>query len=413
MSSKGSDLPHNLVAFVSDPISEQVIRSVVKELNMGFADVYNGGCNEASEFLKYNRSPNVLLVDIANSTLHINELMKIRENGIPDLSIIVIGGKNDVSIFRDLAELGAVDYIVKPLNTTVVKNAIIVANGGKLDVALKTGKMISCISANGGAGATTVATNLAWMFASVHFKRSAVMDIDFMFGTANSMLDIKAENSYLELLETPDKVDEYFLETIIKKKQHQLYYIGGLADLAREAHVDRAAFGALIDIIKKQFNYVLVDAPRYLTPITRECMNKSDVFIIMCELSIASAQNAIRVLEYLHMENPGKNTIIVANKVGFASRGAISKETFEQIVAKKINYFMPIDEVTVPAFANMGQMVGSSSSPVVPVLEDIINEILGKTEKIVIEKTVEQSDGGIVGLVKKQVENIMSIVGKK
>ena len=34
MAKSTSDLPHNLVAFVNDPVSEQIVWNVIREMNM-------------------------------------------------------------------------------------------------------------------------------------------------------------------------------------------------------------------------------------------------------------------------------------------------------------------------------------------------------------------------------------------
>ena len=137
----------------------------------------------------------------------------------------------------------------------------------------------------------------------------------------------------MDIIESPDKIDDYFIETILKKSSNRLYYLGGLCDLVRGIVVDLEAFEALMNLIKKQFNYVIVDSQREVTSVTRVGMNKSEIFIIMVEMSLASAQNTARILEFFNADQTGKKILIVANKVGMSSNGALSKEAFEGISA--------------------------------------------------------------------------------
>ena len=126
---KESDLPHNLVGFACDPVSEQIIWNVIKEKNMAYSEARSGGIEDIIAFLKTNRTPKILIVDISNSELPLSDINKIKEFSSPNVNIIVIGGRNEVGLFRDLLSVGVVDYIVKPLSNTMLIRAIDEANG--------------------------------------------------------------------------------------------------------------------------------------------------------------------------------------------------------------------------------------------------------------------------------------------
>ena len=408
MAKSTSDLPHNLVAFVNDPVSEQIVWNVIREMNMAYAEARMGNITDALEFLKTNRSPKVLIIDVSNSELPLGDVEKVKEFSAPNISIIVIGSRNEVGLFRDLKALGVVDYIVKPLSNVLLRSAIEEANGLKSEIT-KEGKLIHVMSATGGAGATTVVANVGWLLANRRFKRTLVMDLDFLYGTANLLLDIKAENAYLDILESPDKIDDYFTETILKKCTQRLYYLGGLCDLVRGVQVDIQAFEALMALLKKQFNYVLVDAQRDVNEINKISMKKSDCFVIMIEMTMASAQNAARLLELLATEYHGKKVIIIDNKNGLSSAGAITKESFEEVIGRKIDYVMPLDETITLAAANIGQPLVVSEGPLTEILNEVADDILGKNENQAIAKAISEKEGLNFEQIKN---NVLSTIGK-
>lgn len=402
MAKNASELPHNLVAFVNDPVSEQVIWNVIKEMNMAYAEAKMGGIADALEFLKTNRSPKVLIVDVSNSELPLGDIEKVKEFSAPNISIIVIGSRNEVGLFRDLKAAGVVDYIVKPLSNILLRRAIEQANGIKNEVQ-KEGKLIHVMSATGGAGATTVVANVGWLLANKRFKRTLVMDLDFLYGTTNLLLDIKAENAYLDILESPDKIDDYFTETILKKCTQRLYYLGGLCDLVRGIQVDIQAFDALMTILKKQFNYILVDAQRDLNEINKVSMKKADSFIIMVEMTMASAQNAARLLELISVEYNNKKIIIIDNKNGLSSSGAITKESFEEVIGRKIDYVMPLDETITLAAANIGQPLVVSDGPLTEILDAVTDDVLGKNENQAIAQAISEREDFSFEKIKNEI----------
>ncbi len=407
-----SELPHNLMAFVNDPVSEQVIWNVIKEMNMAYAEAKMGSISDALEFLKANRSPKVLIVDVSNSELPLGDIEKIKEFSAPNISIIVIGSRNEVGLFRDLKAAGVVDYIVKPLGNTLLRRAIEQATGVKNEVQ-KEGKLIYVMSATGGAGATTVVANVGWLLANRRFKRTLVMDLDFLYGTTNLLLDVKTENAYLDILESPDKIDDYFTETILRKCTQRLYYLGGLCDLIRGVQVDIDAFEALMTILKKQFNYILVDAQRDQNEINKISMRKADCFIIMVEMTMASAQNAARLLEFLLIKHSNKKIIIINNKNGLSSAGAITKESFEEVIGRKIDYVMPLDETITLAAANIGQPLVVSDGPLTEILDAVTDDVLGKNENQAIVQAIWEKEGLTFDKVKKEIFDTIGKFMKK
>ncbi|MDR2107002.1 MAG: AAA family ATPase, partial [Holosporaceae bacterium] len=309
----------------------------------------------------------------------------------------------------DLIVAGVSDYLVKPLNNDLLRRSIEIAGGvvGKAS-ASKTGKLIQFISSVGGAGATTAVSNIGWILSNRHFKRTLVMDSDFMYGTANLMLDVKVEGSYLDILESPDKIDDYFVETIMKKCGSRFYYLGGLVDLFRGVEADVPAFEALVTLVKRQFNYLLVDSQRDLSPINKIYMEKADCFVIVIEMSVASASNAVRLIEYLNTGYPEKRIIIMANKIGLSAGGALTRELFEKVIERKIDYSMPFEENVALAAANIGQPLAISPGPISNVLENIANDILGKQESKNVEQAILEKEGWTAERIKNLTFEILN-----
>jgi pilus assembly protein CpaE len=400
MANVTSDLPYNLVGFLCDPVSEQIVNNVTKSMGMAYSESLHGSITEIIEFLKANRTPKILIADISDSELPLGDISKIKEHSVPSLNIIVVGSRNDVGLFRDLMAMGVSDYLVKPLNHSLLRRAIEVANGVASNYMEKSGKVIQFISSVGGAGATTALVNIGWILANRHFKRTVVVDIDFLYGNANLMLDIKTENAYLDILESPDKIDEYFLETILKRHDKRLYYLGGLVDLLRGANIDIPTFDMLLNMVRRQFNYVLLDTQRSIDNVTKLCMDKADTFIIIVEMSVASAQSTARMIEFLNTSQHGKKILVVANKIGLSSGGALTKESFERVIDRKIDYIMPLDESITLAAANIGQPLAASSGPLTEMLENVTDDILGKKENQEIAKAIAEQEGWTANRVK-------------
>ncbi|MDR2646109.1 MAG: AAA family ATPase [Holosporaceae bacterium] len=398
------DLPRNLIGFVCDPVSEQVINNVIKTMELDCSEVFSGTSTDAIEFLQNNRTPKILIVDISNTELPLGDITKIKERSAPDINIIAIGSRNDVGLFRDFMTMGVSDYLVKPLNNNLLLHSLKIASGaiGEYE---KTGKIIQIVSSVGGAGATTITANIGWILANRHFKRTAMLDMDFLYGALGLILDLKEENFYIDILKSPDKIDDYSLETILKRCDQRLYYLGGATGLFKKVDINLTAFEALIDSIKKQFNYLLIDMQRNIDEVNEMITDKADSFVVMVEMSVASARNTARLLELLSREQPQKKVLIVANKVGLSSGGALAKKTFERVIDRKIDYQIPLDEKVVLAAANIGQPLVISNSSLTGILENIANDITGKIKDLELarEKKNDNDNGWNMNKVKNLI----------
>ena len=376
------DIPSNFLSFVCDQNSKNVVEATIKEINIGYAESYIGEVDDLFNYLKDKKTPKIVLVDISNSELPMSDLTRISEICSPEVHIIVIGNKNDVGLFRELLRFGVDDYLSKPITTEILKKSISDIIGGvdAYDATeSRSGKIISFIGTNGGVGTTTLAANTAWLLSNKFFKRTLIMDVDFQFGNLNLLLDLKTENSYLDSVESQDKIDDYFVETALQRHGPKLYYLGGLADISRKVEYDPMAFSAVIDSVKKQFNYIICDIPDNFDELSRIVISKTKFFVLVADLSMASTQNALRILELLKQEARGKKIIIVINNVGKYIRGAIGKDEFEKVINMPISHMIPFDEYTPLGAANVGQPIASLNSSINPSLEEILQDILGNT----------------------------------
>lgn len=370
----------NIVSFVIDENSKLVIDTAIKELNLPYTESYIGGISQARDYLKNRNTPKVVLVDISESELPLTDLTTITEVCSPDVRMIVVGSQNNVSIFRELLRFGCYDYLHKTLTVDVVKKSISNANAGtdQYDASdARTGKFITFLGANGGIGTTTLATNCAWLLANKFFKKTVIVDTDFQFGDANMFLDLQTETSYLDYLESPEKVDDYFIETTLQSYNQKLFYLGGLTDILRKVENDTASFSVVLDVIKKQFNYIICDTPKHLDDLTRIVLQKTSCFVLVVEFSMSSAQHASRILELIRSEARDSKVIVVANNVGKYDYGAIVRSDFEKIINTNVRHMIPFNSSSYLAAVNVGRPIVATFEKSSSHYEEILDDIFG------------------------------------
>src|SRR5699024_7058129 len=68
------------------------------------------------------------------------------------------------------------------------------------------------VGTRGGAGASMLATSLAWLLGSEHGKSTALLDLDVHFGTGALTFDLEPGRGLTDAIEDPSRIDGLFIE---------------------------------------------------------------------------------------------------------------------------------------------------------------------------------------------------------
>ena len=224
-------------AFLADEASEQVVRQCVLEMALPNSSVHRGNMAKVISHLQSVRSPTALMVDVSGSELPVTEIHKLAEVCEPGVSVVVVGDRNDVGLYRNLTRAGVSDYVVKPLTRSLVQNVLTAQLEGSGAATApgtapgtgfshqKLGSVVACFGTRGGVGTTTVAANLAWFLANTETRRVALVDLDLYYGDVALMLNVKIAGGLREVLENPARLDELYLERAMVLSGKRLYVL--------------------------------------------------------------------------------------------------------------------------------------------------------------------------------------------
>ena len=103
---------------------DEVIRDTLCELLSGEYDCQTADSAETA-LTKLETQPfDVVLTDISMPGLNGMELLNRVRQSYPGTSVIIISGLTDEEQARNLIELGASDYLLKPFRLEVVENSV-------------------------------------------------------------------------------------------------------------------------------------------------------------------------------------------------------------------------------------------------------------------------------------------------
>lgn len=373
----------SLAAFAADPVTAALIEKVAS-FHWPGATVLEGGLSAADTYLGATRAPDLLVVDLGQSEEPLEDLLTIANSCEPSTQVVALGTVNDLGLYKRFVAAGVADYLVKPVSADELETALLAAAFREQPVIdvddAPLGKLIVTIGARGGVGATTVATNGAWMLAEEFGQRVALVDLDLQFGTTALSLDVVPAGGMIETLRNPDRVDGLFMASALVPKTSNFSILAAEEDLARDASFSEAGIDRLISELRRSFAWVWIDVPRALCHVNAGIIAEAAHVLVVSDLSLAGMRDTMRIANYCDGLNREADIGVVLNRIG-ASKG-LPVGQFAKGVPKPIIAKLPEDPKAANA-ATSGKPIAeiAGRGKLTNALRKVVAEIAPQPEK--------------------------------
>lgn len=356
------DLNDNRVhfqAFVRDEETKKVVQSVVSDLMLPAPRLQKGNIRDAIDFLSQNRSPRLLIVDITGSDLPISEVNELAEVCEPGVTVIAIGDRNDVGLFRELTHAGVFDYIVKPITNSLLQRSLVASADGALSSRQtgRLGKVHTFLGARGGVGNTTLIASCAQYAAHTLKRRVALVDLDLQYGALSLALDVEPNSALRDAIDDPTRIDGLFVDRAMIKKSETLFVLSSEDKIYDSLDFRWDAVDALLSQLQSRFHYVFIDVPRHSTLLVDGLVDRTDDLTIVSDTSLVGLRDTMRLVEGIPKIASSCNIRVALNKMGEFKRGEISLSEFETGIGSKVDFKIPFDPSTIAYAINSGQSI--------------------------------------------------------
>ena len=394
------------VAYVCDETTAEALRPVVSEMGWSPEKVNKGGLRNAVQSLSVSASPQVLFVDLSESGDPLNDINALAEVCEPGTVVIAAGQVNDVRLYRDLTASGIQDYLLKPLNPDVLREAFgsaqAVLNAPRLNEVTpdRPHRATAVIGTRGGTGASTIETSVAWLMSEKGGRTTALLDLDVHFGTGALSLDLEPGRGLTDAIENPSRIDGLFIERAMVKASERLAVLSAEAPINSPMITDGTAFYQLQEEMRAAFECTVVDMPRAQLVQHPHLINDIQIAVVVTELTLAAARDTIRILSWLKSNAPGTQVIVVANRVPAGGQLEINRKDFEGSIERRIDFLIPYDQKLAAQAAKLGKPMaeaGKGSKTVAP-LNDLANRLMAAGDVVdASAKAGGKKDGGKSG----------------
>ncbi|MHA7277403.1 AAA family ATPase [Arthrobacter sp. Hz1] len=161
------------------------------------------------------------------------------------------------------------------------------------------GRVIAVVSPKGGAGKTTVASNLAVGLAANAPHATVVVDLDLQFGDVASSLSIVADHSVTDAVHGPARRDTMVLKSFLSAHPTGLFALCA-PDLPDSAdQVSGEDVSHLLEQLSSQYRYVIVDTSPGLSDHTLAALDKATDFVFVSGMDVPSVRGLRKELDVL------------------------------------------------------------------------------------------------------------------
>lgn len=323
-----------LMAFLLDGQSEAALTACLSKLSVSSVTIKRGGITRAIKYLEVERSPETIIVDISGVDMPASQVHELAELCEPGVTVVAIGDRNDVGLYRDLVQTGVSEYIVKPLTAHLLAKALTSTTHSTVEgspISRKLGKVVAAVGARGGVGTTTLAINLAWYLANQQNRRVLLLDLDLQTGDCALALNLEPTPGLREALTNPVRIDNVFLERTVAIHGERLFVLSAEEPLRADAEFTADAVETLVGVLRTQFHYIIADVPRIPAAPFRRALDIADIRVIIADQTLRSVRDTVRLRAAFGESDKAHRDLLVVNRSGEGGRLAMTLEEMARV----------------------------------------------------------------------------------
>lgn len=242
--------------------------------------------------------PDVTMVVFnGNEQTSLDYLQKQAERS-PRPALFALVRERSPGLMRQILRAGADELLFLPLDPGDATRALLkVSESQRREEREQGGVICSVVSTVGGVGVTSLAANLALALRYALSQRVALVDLDLQSGGLAVALNIEPERTIMALTEQDKKLDSIQLESALSKHSSGVYLLAAPKRIEDSELVSDVTLGAALDLMKRLFDFVVVDCGGYINENVVAVWERSDHLFYVLDQSIGAARCCWRFIE--------------------------------------------------------------------------------------------------------------------
>lgn len=300
---------------------------------------------------------------------------------------LLVGRRLPTGLVRVLMRMKQSDVLAAPFTDEDLQSAVYaLLDRGSLDAAGPSDHASRCwsvVGAVGGAGATTIAIEIASALAARSGKDHSVclIDLHLADGATSAYLGATASMGLAEFGPAAERMDAALLAAFTTPISKSLDLLACPRDPMAFEQISKDAVLRILEIACEAYDFVVIDMPRHRRSWTLEVLAGSDEVLVVSELTVP-ALLAARALcgEIEQGLPPASRTRVVLNRLATRMFGpAPSTAEAERALERKADASISSDWEAAAASVNLGGPISQHrpKSKVVRDVQGLVDRLLG------------------------------------
>jgi len=300
----------------------------------------------------------IILLDIGDDAAVGLRLARFLAEDNPGRTFVLTGPAAAPEVLLEAMRIGASEYLPRPVEEADLSAALARAarrlGGVETRDWAPQGQVIAVYSAKGGAGATTVAANLAVEICHGGRKPTILVDFDLEHGSSAIVLGLRPRYSVLDVVKNLHRMDRDLLASFVERHDSGLNVLASPALIGPGETITRDQARALLQFLRRQYEFVIVDLEKSFTTMTGAAVENADDVLVVTTPDLAALRNTKKALPLVERSiTDPKRLHLVINRQRAAD--VITAEDVKKAIGKDVFSTLSSDEDVVADAMNTGK----------------------------------------------------------
>jgi pilus assembly protein CpaE len=321
----------------------------------------------------------VLIVDLDGDPEYALDLVESACALQPSPTVMVYSHNQDHELLVRCMRAGAREFLTDPLSAASVSEALVRASvrRDELKRQKKTGgKCLVFVGAKGGSGATTIAANFAVCLRNETSQGVALLDLDLPLGDASLDLGVTSEFSTLDALRNESRLDSDFVSKLLAPHSSGLQVLAA-PDECNTYSPDALSIVKLINILRNDFAYLIVDAGTHYNGYAEALFDMADKVYLVTQVSVTELRNSNRLIQAYFKSSEASKLEVVLNRYTVRA-GEIDEESIAKALQVTPAWKVPSDYQSVRRAQNTATALCLKEGSITNVLKNMAKKASGR-----------------------------------
>jgi pilus assembly protein CpaE len=221
------------------------------------------------------------------------------------------------------------------------------------------GTVLAVMTAKGGVGATTIATNLAGVLAR-RGNRVCLVDLDFAMGDVLAFLDLTGGSAISDVIANIRRLDRELLDSSLLRHASGVQVLAQTDKVHDASSIEPAGLVSLIELLRQHYQAILIDGLRTFDDQAVAVLDACDRVLLVVTQEVPAVRRAQRCVTFLRrLGIADSNVHLVVNRYSRSSE--VRKELISETVGLPVSATIGNDYPGLVRTINHGKLLVDSS----------------------------------------------------